>query len=300
VTSLLVGGADSTDFAASVNNAALHKLFRRIGEVSSLPSAAVRFVQLAGQESTRIEDLRRVIQSDPALAVRVLRRVNSAYYGLRNRVADLRQAIGLLGIREVRNLVLTVYVSQLFQEPGDYRTYQREALWKHSVCVGAAARLVSIICGRGAPDEAYLAGLIHDVGLILLDQRLRKHFCRILDGLDESETTPEIERKILGFDHADLGQFVARQWYFPDQVTDAIGYHHRPEEYTGPHADIVNVVSIANYLCGRLGFTSLGVPNVAAPPDEVYAGLDLDESGLRIIWDELEATLDKALAMANG
>jgi putative nucleotidyltransferase with HDIG domain len=280
--------------------AALERLFSRIGEVSSLPSTAHKIISLAEDDNVQSEQLREAIQGDPVLVARILRRLNSSYYALSHKVADLRTAISLLGLREIRNLALTVFVSRLFEPGTVHNAYKRENLWTHSVSVGAAARLVSRVCGRGAAEEAYIAGLLHDIGLILLDQTLRRHFFKVVDAIDPATPTHIVENRILTFDHALLGGFVARKWNFPDQVADAITYHHQPWCYTGPHKDLVFVVSVANYLCSRAGLTSLGVHNVAPPPDEVYRGLGLDQVTLAIIWDELDATMDKASALATS
>jgi putative nucleotidyltransferase with HDIG domain len=280
--------------------AALERLFQRIGEVSSLPATAHKIISLAGDDNVQADDLREAIQNDPVLVARLLRRLNSSYYALSHKVSDLRTAVSLLGLREIRNLALTVFVSRLFEPAALHNNYKRENLWTHSVAVGAAARLVSRVCGRAAAEEAYIAGLLHDIGLILLDQTLRRHFHKVVDSIDAATPTHIVENRILTFDHALLGGFVARRWNFPDQVADAITFHHQPWCYTGQHKDLVYVVSVANYLCSRAGLTSLGIHNVAPPPDEVYRGLGLDQVTLAIIWDELDATIDKASALATG
>ena len=279
---------------------ALERLFGRIGEVSSLPTVAQKILHLTDDDSVDSSELRDAIQSDPVLVAKVLRRLNSSYYSLSNKVSDVRTAVSLLGFREIRNLALTVFVSRMYETPGNHGCYRREDLWAHSVAVGAASKLISRVCGRAAPEEAYIGGLLHDIGLILLDQTLRKHFFKVIDALDPTTPTHVIENRILTFDHALLGGFVARKWNFPDAVADAITFHHTPWCYEGPHTDLVHVVSVANYLCSRAGLTSLGVHNVQPPPDEVYAGLGLDQVSLAIIWDELEATLEKAGTLAAG
>jgi len=126
-----------------------------------------------------------VIESDPTLALRILRTVNSSYLGLTNRVADRKSAISLLGFREVRNLALTVYVGRLFKESGVYRGFTRDGLWNHMVTVATTARMIAKVCHKAGPDEAYLAGLLHDVGYILIDQFLRRHFISVLDRLTQ-------------------------------------------------------------------------------------------------------------------
>jgi HD-like signal output (HDOD) protein len=279
---------------------ALERLFARIGDVTTLPTSAQRVLRLTEDENADPEKLREAIQSDPVLVARILRRLNSSYYALSNKISDMRSAISLLGMREIRNLALTVFVSRFFEGGTVHGAYRRENLWSHSVGVAVASRLVARVCGRGACEEAYIAGLLHDLGLILLDQTLRRHFHKVLDAIDEATPTHIAESRILTFDHALLGGFVARRWNFPDAVADAITFHHQPWCYTGPHKDIVQVVAVANYLCSRAGVTSLGVQNVPPPPDEVYSELGLDQVTLAIIWDELDTALEKATSLATS
>jgi putative nucleotidyltransferase with HDIG domain len=278
----------------------LERLFVRMEQVATLPVIAQKVLQITDSDNAQPDELRETIQTDPILVARILRRLNSAYYALSTKITDLRTAISLLGYREIRNLAMTVCMSRLYETPGNHSTYRREALWEHCVAVGAAARLVARVCGRGVPEEAYIAGLLHDLGIILIDQSLRRHFCQIVSTSTPPVTTCQAEQQVLSFDHALLGSFVASKWNLPEPVVDAIAYHHSSGEYRGPHRDLVHVVAIANYLCSRAGWTSLGVHNVQAPPDSVYAGLGLDQISLAIIWDELEPTLSRAGSLATG
>ena len=285
---------DATGADTLQSRPALEKLFQRISEISSLPATAQRIVEMAEDESASGVDLLRAVEGDPALVARILRRVNSAFYGLRHNVADLQSAINLLGFREIRNLALTVHVTRLFDKPGDYRGYSRESLWDHMVAVAVVARLVSNVCQCAVPEEAYLGGLLHDMGFILLDQHLRKHFCQVVSRVDESTLTTEIEQEVFTFDHAELAAFVARKWQFAEQIVAAIRYHHYPERYEGPHQEIVFVVSAANYFCSHAGRSSLGVHNVPAPSDAVYNMLGLQQDKLSMIFEQLDAALEAA------
>jgi len=285
--------------AEELRVAALEKLFDRIGEVSSLPTVVMRILEVVNDESTGGDDLLRAIGGDPALATRILRTVNSASYGLRRVVTDLKSAINLLGFREIRNLALTVYVARSFKEGVGYRTYSREALWNHMVAVATAAKLVAKVSGRANGDEAYLAGLLHDLGFILIDQHIHHRFRKVIDALNENALTCAIEHEALGFDHTEIGEFVARKWRFPTQVTDAIRYHHTPGAYRGEHQGIVYAVSVANYLVSRSGITSLGVANVAMPDQAAFAGLSIQNEQLRSICEQLEESLDAASTIAG-
>jgi putative nucleotidyltransferase with HDIG domain len=276
------------------SNPAMRKLFERIGEVSTLPSAAQRIVQIVSDEDTSAQDLLEALEGDPPLCIRVLRRVNSSFYSLRHQVTDLKTAISLLGYKEIRNLSLTVHVSRMLQDAGDYRRYSRKGLWNHMVASAVASRVVARECGVAHPDEAYLAGMLHDIGLILLDQYLRRYFLRVLRKLSDEVPTIEVEKVIFQFDHAELGAFVARQWKFAEPICDAIRYHHQPEAYHGPNRGLVNTVAVGNYLTSRAGITSLGVQNEMPLADEVYAYLELDQALLGVIWADLQHLWDTA------
>ncbi len=276
----------------------VEQLFTRISEISSLPSVAMRIVELAHDPKTSSEDLLEAVRGDPALAMRLMRAVNSAYYSLPEKVANLKQAITLLGFREVCNLALTAYVAQLFQETEGYGTYSRHGLWAHMVASGMVARLLAQTCGRVPPQEAYLAGLLHDLGLVLIDQYLHQPFRRVIDSLGAEDSIIEIESRILGFSHASLGEFVAAKWDLPPQLTTAIGYHHAPEQYDGSYRDMVHVTALANFFCHRKGITSLGVQHETAPPVELFTDLGFDKSQFTAVVQQLDHVLESADILA--
>ena len=278
---------------------ALERLFTRIGEVSSLPAAALRIINVANDELSGAKDLIAAVETDPSLAVRVLRTVNSTFYSIRNRVGDLKTAVSLLGMKEVRNLALTVHVSRMFAASGDYRTYRREGLWRHLVAVASTSRLIAEVSDAVPRDEAYVAGLLHDVGLILLDQHLRRQFKNILDGLERYPSTIAAERSVLPFDHTELGQAVTRRWKLAESISAAAGFHHEPARYEGPHRKIVHLVCLANYLCTRSDVSSLGVNNVAPPGDDVYRELGIQAETMTRIASRLSETLTAAATAAS-
>lgn len=272
----------------------LEKLYARVGEVSPLPSAAIRLVNACRDDATGAEDVLEIVESDPALAARMLRTVNSSRYAPRYPVSDLKTAIALLGFREIRTLAVTAHASGLFTPSGNYRWYSRAILWNHHVAVASVSRLIAQVCGRVKGDEAYLAGLLHDIGLILIDQHLRKYFMQVLDRLTESASTSDIEQELLLFDHCELGEYVLRQWNLPESIWAAAGYHHTPLEYQGPFHRIVKVVSIANYLSAKRDRTSLGIFNVQAPPQRTFEDLDIDSLKLERILEGLEEIFEFA------
>lgn len=279
--------------------AALERLFSRLSEVTPLPATCQRLIQITSEEDASAEDVRKTIQADPALVAKILRRVNSSYFGLSHKVSDIRTAVNLLGMANLRNLTLTIFSSRMFNSEGNHKCYRRADLWSHSVAVASIAALIARVCGRPSPEEAYTAGLLHDFGYIVLDQNLRRHFCKVIDELDESTPTHVVEASIYSFDHAAVGGFVAKRWKFPEATCDAITYHHRPEEYRGQYAELVSAVALANYLCSRYGHTSLGIHNTPSPSAVTFAQLGLDQATLSVIGSQLEDTIRKSSALAT-
>ena len=275
----------------------VERLFRRISEVSSLPQVAFHIIEVANDTSSGAEDLLQAVQFDAALAMRIMRTVNSSYYSLQNKVGDLKLAITLLGFKEIRNLAMTAYVAQLFKKGAGYAPYTREGLWNHLIAVGTVSRMIAQATRKVPPREAYLAGLLHDLGLILIDQYLHQPFCQVVDGLNPETPLCDVEREVLGFDHAQLGEFVALNWNLPDHLIACIRYHHEPLIYDGPHREMVATVSLANFFCHAKGVSSLGVADSVVPPAEVFAAAGLDKDLVASIWEQLDATLETANVM---
>ncbi len=281
------------------SQALVHQFFDRIHSVSSLPTTAMRILEVTGDPRSEVEDLLRVVQADPPIAARIMRIVNSSFYPLRETVGELKTAITLLGFSEIRNLALTACMSSWYGYSADYRGYSRQGLWNHCIGVGTVSRVIARNSGRAVAGEAYLAGLLHDLGLILINQYLQRPFCQVLDQLTPEVPTQVAEMRVLGFDHTELGSHIARRWRFPDEVTAAIRHHHAPQLYEGPHRDTVWIVAMANFLCGLHDLTSLGVRNLCEPADEIIDALDFRPDDIPRLKEQLEETLSQASLMAG-
>lgn len=266
---------------------ALQRLFSKIAGLSSLPLLAERILRLSSERQTDTFQLIELIQSDPAMNSCILRRVNSSYFGISRKVTSLERAGELLGFPELRNLALTVIVKRLFDHPASYGTYRRELLWRHCLAVAVSARKIARVTGAASQHEAYVAGLLHHLGTLMIDFHMRSRFCSLIDRLDDNRPTYEQEREQYSFDQGQLGAYMARRWQFPANIVDAVRYHETPHEYRGSHNRLVYVVAVADYLCGRAGMTAMGVFNTTAPDSVAYATLGVDRVSLAIIWDDL-------------
>ena len=278
---------------------AVECVFQRIGEISSLPAVALQIMELAADSDTDAEDLIGVIRSDPGLAMRIMRTVNSSYHGLRQQVSDLKQAVTLLGFQEIRNLALSAFVAPLFRQTSGYRSYSRAELWNHMVGTGMSLVVAENRCVNGHEG---LAGPLHDVDWSGGSVPHTLFAESSISAPIRSSETPlcQRERKIVGFDHAELGAHVAANWRLPQHLTDAIGFHHAIERYTGPHRKIVAAVALADSLCHLKGLPPLGLPTSGMPSADLFLELGIGKQHAAMIVAQLDETLAKANIMARS
>ena len=273
---------------------ALEKLVKRIDEVSSLPDIAMRVIEVVNSPETSVSDLKVVVESDPSLVARILRTANSSAYGLRSRVDSIHRALAMLGFNTVKDLAVTASIAQIFQDGTSIGTYNRADLWKHLVCVAVASRMIAARSGLQQFDEAYMCGLLHDIGILLLDQHHHKAFTEIATSLTVETPTTATERQLIGFDHTLVGADVAKKWGFPDSVVQTIRYHHDSSRCDESYRPITQAVEVGNFLCTKKGISSMGVLNVQPPGVETFAALSIGRNELKVLFQDLDEELEKA------
>ena len=252
-------GAQQPDAGPKLGKHPLDLVAGRITEVSTLPHIALRVMEVASDPDAGAADLRKIVEGDPSLSARLLKCVNSALYGLRFRINNLQRAISYLGFKQVRNLAITASVSDTFKGDVAFGPYTRAGLWRHLVAVGVCARFIAARKKMGCFEEAFLAGLLHDIGIVLEDQYCQPAFGEMMENLPPNKPLCSLEMTAFGFDHTRLGQRLAEQWRFPPEVIDTIRYHHMPASYKGEHTDILACVDLANLVCTLKRMPSVGV-----------------------------------------
>lgn len=270
----------------------LEQVVRRVYEISSLPHIAIKVIEVSKDPDAGAKELKLVLESDPSLSARVLRVVNSAAYGVANHVTSLQQAISYLGFNQIRNLAMTASVAEIFKNAEQIGEYSREGLWRHLVSTGIVARQVAIRCTLSNFEDAFLAGLLHDIGIVLLDQHAHAQFSRCMQELDPSRSLIHNEMQFIGVDHALLGGAIARAWKFPAELIAAIQHHHDPESYNGDRLEIVQCVAVANLLCTLKGRSSVG-HRLIKPPIATLKALGLTKDDVVILADDLDNLLAK-------
>jgi len=248
------------------------RILKSTGDLPPMPHVAAQVMEKLGSDDTTPEDLTRVISQDQALAARVLRIANSSFYSASARIKTLSHAIAFVGFNAIRSIVIAAAMRDLYPVLGK----NEQLLWEHSVASGLAARLLARRTKGVVPEEAFLAGLLHDIGKTVLLIKLRDRMSPLLDKIRAHPSLParELEEEEFGFDHAALGHLVARRWKLGPGIEEAIGVHHAPDEAV-EDPKLAHLTSLANALCHRacIGLGARADLDLAAHPGSQHLGL---------------------------
>jgi HD-like signal output (HDOD) protein len=264
-----------------------------VQQVPSLPLTFQRINDLVKDPRTGTAQLAEAVGADQGLATRILRLANSSFYGLAARVDTITQAVSLIGTRQLRELALATAVVDLFRDiPA--KVLDGAGFWQHSLAVGTTARLLAAKRGARETERHFVAGLMHDIGLVVAAQQMPERLAAHLQ-MAAAAAAPlaEIEQRELGFDHAELAAHLIGHWRLPAAMAEAAGGHHQPSA-TAIHPDDCALVHVADVLVEGLGYGSGGEPQVPplaipswevlglAPGDLAPLGADLERQMIEI------------------
>lgn len=237
-------------------SADLLKALSRITEISSLPEITTRIIQIVEDPKSTAHDMHEIVRSDPALASKVLKVVNSAFYGLPSQISNLDRAIVMLGLSAVKNIALAASLSRLFRPGNLSEKFAVRDLWVHSIAVGVCARLIAEK-SFGQPEETFVAGLVHDVGLLVEYQLLPEKLRQVVTRCEtQTQNFVAAERATIGGDHTQFGAAIVSRWKFPPILKHSVQYHHDPSTLQADFKRIVTAIQVADTICcqNQIGF----------------------------------------------
>ncbi|MDF1583703.1 MAG: HDOD domain-containing protein [Methyloprofundus sp.] len=223
------------------------RLVADVSTLLSLPEVYLRLRDLLGQPSTNAKNLGEVISLDPSLAARLLKVVNSSFYGFLSKIEDLDRAITIIGIHDLENLVLAASASDVFDKiPSEF--IDMSCFWHHSVYVGITAKLLGKHCGFMHPERLFAAGLLHDVGqLILFNKEPNLARQALEQALPSDDGLYHAEQQVFGFTHGDIGAELFRVWQLPAIFTEVAAFHHEPRRAKNCNSAVA-IIHLANSL----------------------------------------------------
>jgi putative nucleotidyltransferase with HDIG domain len=263
----------------------LRSIVNRTTELAPLKSVAARAIQLAEDERSAAMDLATVISSDLALTAKLLRLSNSAYYGYSRRIGNVREAVILLGMRTVRSVAISSGIIDSFSLAAPHELFVKDLFWAHSVCVGLVAEVIARETRIARPEDAFTAGVLHDIGKLAMMLAEPAAFAEVVDLVTEKgKRYGEAERAVFGIGHEQVGWRLAQRWKFPEPLCEAIRRHH-PQRAQAGLEGLSDIVAVANLACNREGLA---------------CGFDWTNDSSRHPVQSLPDAADNALAKVHG
>jgi putative nucleotidyltransferase with HDIG domain len=274
------------------------KLDDYIKNMPSLPTTVAKVLEVCNNPQTSPADLNHVISLDPVLVGRVLKLINSAYYGLGQQVTNLVRAIIMLGINTVKNLALSTAVMSSLSSKKDLKGLDMDGFWRHSLCVGVSSKILARKRGIDSKlvEEYFAAGLLHDIGKIPLNAILSKEYMLTVSAADrERISLYRSEENTLGMNHSAAGASIVTAWKLDGPVGDSIIHHHDYLEYPGDFKDILYSVVVSNWFASIMDIGCSGDrwPDKIDP--SVWAALKVN----REIFDDIEPVVNSEIEKAK-
>lgn len=253
-------------------------LLRNFNNVKTLPHVEIRLSKLISNENSTMREFEEVIRLDPTLVLRLLRLVNSSYYGLRKKISSISRAVVFVGMKNLRNMVVTEALKGMMKNGSKDKTVSRNELWLHSATVGICGQMISERLFEKKGEDAFLCGILHDIGMIIEDQVVKDQFEKACQAYDpESKPITECEREIIGTDHCELGSLLAKAWKLPTEVQKGIEAHHNLIDDLSP-SSVTGIIQTADYIACQMKYSGIpGMSGVLSPTLASHIQKNIDE-----------------------
>lgn len=246
-----------------------------LANVYNLPAMSATMLEvskLLDDPSTNTAALSKIIGRDQGLSTKILSIANSPLYGLTRKVSTIDFAILIIGYQDIKNIVVALTMVDSFRNKSD-KYLDQNSFWMHSMLSGTASKRVAEDLGFRIGSEAFVAGLLHDLGIPVMHKFFKPEFEKVVDDFDQNQTPIiEAERKYLGLDHQEIGNYLATKWSLPEHLSNSILYHHKPSE--SPEPDVLtSIVHLVDFMTQKLEVGGYYLDR----------GIELDESVLSLL-----------------
>jgi len=258
----------------------LDQLIEDTVDLPTIPRVTMEVANLVDSPNASAAMVAQALARDQALTAKVLKMANSAFYGAPRRISTVTDAIVLLGMHTIRNLAMAAGCHDVLDREVISYAIRRGDLWKHSMCVGYASQQIAKRAHYTIIEEAFVAGLLHDIGKVLISTYMGSELCDVMAHAQQAnQSFASSEQDILGFDHAEVGARLTEHWNLPTHLVEAIRYHHNPS-LQDPPSMLTSIVHLADVLCITLGI-GLGTDGLQySLEDKTIEMLNLDDAAV--------------------
>jgi predicted Zn finger-like uncharacterized protein len=267
-------------------------ILRTLDDLPAMPHVVQKAQKIMARPDSNVKELARVIELEQAIATRVLKLANSAYYGMSGKVSSVQHASVLLGFKILGDLISVAGISNLMSK--DLKGYQLDSgdLWRHSIAVAFGSRIIANRKDTEFGNVAFFAGLIHDAGKLILDPYVYERKDDFDEFLSNGEHTfVTAEKTILGFDHSEIASELCQKWKIPDDQRIAIKFHHNPSQ--SEDNELAFILHIADYIAMINGYKSGTDGAPYQPEDGVMDFLNLQEEDVEHIKKDVHEAVEK-------
>jgi putative nucleotidyltransferase with HDIG domain len=229
-----------------------NKIASAIKSFPGMPGTAVKLLALIDDSAMRVSQIEAILRQDPGLTANVLRLANSAYFGIPSKVGSIRQAVILLGLKRLIQMVIAACVSAIMDKSVPGYDLPPGELWRHSIAASVAAEGLVKVLKVEAAEEIFTAALLHDVGKLVLGEFVKDEFKQIETAVSQGISFEMAEKIVLGINHADVGAHILTKWLLPPEIVNAVKFHHAPEE-SERFSTMLDIVHVANFISMMIG-----------------------------------------------
>ena len=266
----------------------LHKIISRIDDLPTLPRTVLKITELVNDPKSSAKDLARIITDDQVLTARLLKLVNSSFYGFPQKISTVTNAIVLLGFDAIRSLLLTTSVFDLFAGRNKKMKQDQERFWDHSLGCAVGAKVIGNYLRHDKIEELFVSGLLHDIGKIVEMLYLPEDFANVVAAINKNNILMiTAEEEVLGYSHAEIGKLLAGKWNLPVKLEQVIAHHHEPAA-AGSFVLEASIIHLADIFCRALNM-GYGGDNKIPPLDKTAW------ESLRIKADSIEDIMESML-----
>jgi HD-like signal output (HDOD) protein len=270
----------------------LAELIADTSELPALPASVVQLLELLDDLTVGADQVLSIVERDPSLTSNLLKLCNSAYYGLQRRIGSVKESLILLGNRTVVSLAFAVGMGEILRGPFTAYGLAREDMWRHALATALGAGQLAVATdGPALRDRAFTAGLIHDLGKVLLDGPLSRQ--EILIPEDEPLIA---ERRTLGYDHCQAGAALAEAWNFPPVLVCVIRHHHQPA-LARDNRQLLRLICAAHVIAGGLGLGSHRATALTGEDLRPLTDQGIPEGAIFHLIEHLPADLEEAMSL---
>jgi putative nucleotidyltransferase with HDIG domain len=272
-------------------------VIKHIDSIPAFNATLAKVIQLSRDPDSQTKDLIKTISIDPNLTAEILKLINSAYFGLTGKVFSLNRAVVMLGMNTVKNVAISSSLITTLKMRDDFMWFTSDEFWEHSLGCAVGAKIIAehLNIRVQEREEFFIAGLLHDIGKLVLVQHFPDEYSRLIDPDNSGgKTRSELEMGEFGLSHAELGSIMIKNWKLPETLSDTIGCHHKLS-LSGDGYDRIKVaVHVADYECNKreIGIKNNGVQEKLDP--EAYGKIGLDEGEVNKLFEDLEKQIENA------